>query len=67
MSDFLCDDECFGGCVKVSYFSNDGIWYSGSVYGKLNEDWGVLGYYSILDRDNMEDGDGNEIYGIVVD
>lgn len=66
-SDLLRDDERFGGRVKASYFSNDGTRYSGSVYGKLNEDWGVLGYYSTSDRDNMEDGDGNEIYGTAAD
>lgn len=43
------------------------MWYSGSFYGKLSDLWGLLGYYSMVDRDNFEDGDGNEVLGIVVD
>ena len=65
--DLLAEGEQFGGRVKASYFSNDGTRYSGSLYGKLSDTWGVLGYYSTVDRDNMEDGDGNEIYGTAAD
>ncbi|MDU0353915.1 TonB-dependent receptor [Paraglaciecola aquimarina] len=66
-NDLLQDEERFGGRVKASYFSNDGTRYSGSVYGKLSDSWGVLGYYSTINRNNMEDGDGNEIYGTAAD
>ncbi|MBT3134487.1 TonB-dependent receptor [Alteromonas sp. ALT199] len=65
--DLLKDDEQFGGRVKASYFSNDGTRYSGSLYGKLNDSWGLLGYYSTVDRDNFEDGDGNEVLGTAAD
>jgi hemoglobin/transferrin/lactoferrin receptor protein len=61
--DLLKDDKQFGGRVKANYFSNDGTRYSGSLYGKLSDSWGVLGYYSTIDRDNMQDGNGDEIYG----
>ncbi|CAB9495718.1 TonB-dependent receptor [Alteromonas macleodii] len=65
--DLLRGDEQFGGRVKASYFSNDGTRYSGSLYGKLNDTWGLLGYYSTVDRDNFEDGDGNEVLGTAAD
>lgn len=65
--DLLKDDEQFGGRVKASYFSNDGTRYSGSLYGKLSDSWGLLGYYSTVDRDNFEDGDGNEVLGTAAD
>lgn len=65
--DLLKDDEQFGGRVKAGYFSNDGTRYSGSLYGKLSDSWGLLGYYSTVDRDNFEDGDGNEVLGTAAD
>ncbi|MBU3004650.1 TonB-dependent receptor plug domain-containing protein [Paraglaciecola arctica] len=65
--DLLQQDERFGGSVKANYFSNDATRFSGSLYGKLSDTWGVLGYFSTIDRDNMEDGDGNEIYGTAAD
>ncbi|MBJ2137475.1 TonB-dependent receptor [Paraglaciecola chathamensis] len=65
--DMLKPDEQFGGRVKANYFSNDATRYSASLYGKLSESWGVLGYYSTIDRDNIEDGNGNEIYGTAAD
>ena len=61
--DLLDKDEQFGGRVKASYFSNDATRYSGSLYGRLSESWGLLGYYSTVDRDNFEDGDSNEVLG----
>ena len=65
--DLLRGDEQFGGRVKASYFSNEGTRYSGSLYGKLSDSWGLLGYYSTVDRDNFEDGDGNEVLGTAAD
>ena len=65
--DLLRGDEQFGGRVKASYFSNEGTRYSGSLYGKLSDTWGLLGYYSTVDRDNFEDGDGNEVLGTAAD
>ena len=65
--DLLRGDEQFGGRVKTSYFSNEGTRYSGSLYGKLSDSWGLLGYYSTVDRDNFEDGDGNEVLGTAAD
>ena len=65
--DLLRGDEQFGGRVKASYLSNEGTRYSGSLYGKLSDSWGLLGYYSTVDRDNFEDGDGNEVLGTAAD
>ncbi|MBU3023777.1 TonB-dependent receptor [Aestuariibacter sp. A3R04] len=65
--DLLDDDEQFGGRLKASYFSNDATRYSGSLYGQVTDTWGVLGYYSTIDRDNFEDGDGNEVLGTAAD
>lgn len=61
--DLLNEGEQFGGRVKANYFSNDGTRYSGTLYGKLNPSFGLLGYYSAVDRNTMEDGDGDKIYG----
>lgn len=66
-SDLLAADQQFGGKLKVSEFTNDGRLVSGSLYGRLSENWGLLGYYSDIDRETMEDGDGNEILGTAAD
>ncbi len=63
VDDLLAAQENFGGNVKASYFSNAGHKFSGSLYGRLNENWGVLGSYVSIDRDNMEDGNGAELPG----
>lgn len=65
--DLLSDEEKFGGRAKASYFSNNGTRLSASVYGKLSDDWGLLGYYSSVNRDNMENGDGDDILGSAAD
>ena len=63
INDVLDYDQDFGGSVKAGYFSNKGYKASTSLYGRINDDWGILGSYVYIDRDNMEDGDGNEISG----
>lgn len=62
-ADLLDDGQQFGALVKGAYFSNNGYRGSTSAYGRLNEDWSLLGSYTYVDRDNMEDGGGNELYG----
>ena len=61
--DLLNQDEKFGGIVKASYFTNDGHKESISLFGKLTDKVGVLASYVNVDRNNMDDGDGNEIPG----
>lgn len=63
VNDLLEDGEQFGGSLRAGYFSNDGYKASGTFYGALGDDWGLLGSYTYVDRENMEDGDGNEIFG----
>jgi len=63
INDVLDYDQDFGGSVKAGYFSNKGYKASTSLYGRINDDWGILGSYVYIDRDNMEDGDSNEISG----
>lgn len=63
VDDLLEDDKQFGGMIKAGYFSNDGLKTSGTLYGKLNDNWGLLGSYVKVDSDNIEDGKGNEIFG----
>lgn len=60
-TDLLDDGESFGGKLKASLFTNDGTRYNASLYGRLSDSWGVLAYYSDVDRDDMEDGDGNKM------
>ncbi|WP_445364271.1 TonB-dependent receptor [Microbulbifer sp. ANSA003] len=61
--DLLDDGEQFGAIVKGAFFSNDGEKASASVYGKITDNWGLLGSFVTVDRDDMEDGDGDTIYG----
>jgi len=63
VNDLLAEDKSFGAKIKTSYFSNNGEQYSASLYGRLSDDWGVLGYFSDIDRDNREGGDGVEMDG----
>lgn len=61
--DLLAPEESFGGSVSAGYFSNNGYKTSASLYGEINENWGVLGSFIVSSNDNMEDGNGDEIYG----
>ncbi|MCG8609504.1 MAG: TonB-dependent receptor [Pseudomonadales bacterium] len=65
--DLLAPGQDFGGIVKGSIFTNDGKKGSLSLFGRLGENWGVLGSFVTSDLDNMEDGDGNEMFGTAVD
>ena len=62
-NDLLDADRNFGGLAKASYFSNDGYKLSLSAYGRLSDNWDILGSYVWVDRGNMEDGAGDEIHG----
>lgn len=61
--DLLEPGQRFGAMTKAGWFSNDGYKGSVSAYGKLNDNWGVLGSLVYVDRDNMDDGDGNTLFG----
>lgn len=65
--DLLAPGRNFGGRLKVNEFSNDGRRYNAALYGRLNDSWGLLASFNDLERDNAEDGDGNEIFGTAAD
>ncbi len=65
--DLLSEGQDFGGKLKVNEFSNDGSRYNASLYGRLSEDWGLLASFNDVNRQNMDDGAGNEIYGSSAD
>ncbi|MGK0442683.1 MAG: hemoglobin/transferrin/lactoferrin receptor protein [Pseudohongiellaceae bacterium] len=67
VDDLLAQGDTFGGEVKASHFTNGGEQYSVSLYGRLTENWGVLAYYNDTDRDNFEDGNGDEVLGTASD
>lgn len=66
-SDLLAGGEQLGARVKGAWFSNDGKKGSASVYGRLGEDWGVIGSFVQVERENMQDGGGNEILASAAD
>lgn len=61
--DLLREGENFGALAKAAYFSNEGHKASLTGYGKLTDNWGLLGSVVQVDRDNMTDGEGNTLYG----
>ncbi len=62
-SDLLEDGEDFGGIVKGHYFSNDGNKGSGTLFGRLGENWGALASVVRVDQNLREDGDGHVLLG----
>ena len=65
--DLLNKHEQFGGLAKVSYFSNSGHKESLSLYGKATDKVGILASFVNVSKDNMDDGDGEEIPGTAAD
>ncbi len=64
VNDVLDSDDKFGGKLKVNAFSNtDGFQYSANLYGRITESLGGIAYFKAVDNDNMQDGEGNEIFG----
>jgi hemoglobin/transferrin/lactoferrin receptor protein len=59
--DLLAPGEKFGAITKAGYYSNtDGYKVSATVYGKVGENFGLLGSISGLTSDNYTDGNGDE-------
>ena len=64
INDVLEAGERFGGKLKLNAFSNtEGKQYSANLYGRFNESWGGIAYFKSADNENMQDGEGNEIFG----
>lgn len=53
--------QTFGGMVKGSAYSNNGRKASVSLYGMLNDDWGAMASYVKTDRNDMRDGNGDDL------
>lgn len=66
-NDLLGESEQFGGMLKASYFSNEGHKESISLFGRVTESVNVLASYVTVSREDMEDGDGEEIPGTGAD
>lgn len=56
--DMLQDGRNIGGIAKAGWFSNDGYKLSGTVYGRIAGDIGILASYVHVNRDPYKDGDG---------
>jgi hemoglobin/transferrin/lactoferrin receptor protein len=56
--DMLQDGRDIGGIAKAGWFSNDGYKLSGTVYGRIAGDIGILASYVHVNRDPYKDGDG---------
>lgn len=56
--DMLEDGRDIGGIAKAGWFSNDGYKLSGTVYGRIAGDVGILASYVHVNRDPYKDGDG---------
>lgn len=56
--DMLQQGRNIGGIAKAGWFSNDGYKLSGTVYGRIAGDIGILASYVHVNRDPYKDGDG---------
>ncbi|OHD09759.1 TonB-dependent receptor domain-containing protein [Sphingopyxis sp. RIFCSPHIGHO2_12_FULL_65_19] len=56
--DMLQDGRDIGGIAKAGWFSNDGYKLSGTVFGRIAGDIGILASYVHVNRDPYRDGDG---------
>ena len=62
--DLLDGDENFGGKFKTSYASNNKEWQKSlMIYGKNDDNFGLLAYINHKNYDFGKDGNGNEIGG----
>lgn len=61
--DLLRYDENFGARISAGFGSNDYTNGSLTLYGLLNDQVDAMAYISGFDRDNFEDGNGDETYG----
>lgn len=62
-TDLLLDGRQVGAIARASWFSNDGYKLSGTVYGRLTGDIGVLGSFVHVDRSDFQDGNGTTLRG----
>lgn len=65
--DLLDGDLPFGAILKANHFTNNGNKGSATLFGEIADSIGVLASYTYVDRGNMEDGEGNELFGTATD
>src|SRR5690606_26234760 len=61
--EMLAPGRDFGGMARAGWLSNDGYRLSGSLYGRVAGELGLLASFVHSDRDDMEDGGGNRLHG----
>ncbi|WP_174247222.1 TonB-dependent receptor domain-containing protein [Arcobacter sp. LA11] len=62
--DILEKGKNLGARISTTYNSNDSIGGSLSAYGKVFENADFLIYHNYINKDNWEDGDGTETFGV---
>lgn len=62
-TEMLAPGERIGGLARASYFSNDGHRLSGSLYGRIAGELGFIAAFVHSDRDDMQAGNGERLYG----
>lgn len=66
-SDLLAPGQQFGALARAGWFSNDGRRLSGTVYGRVAGELGLIASIVDSDRDDMEDGSGKRLRGTGAD
>lgn len=61
--DLLQPGQSAGMIAKAGWFSNDGYKLSGTAYGRLFGDIGLVASYTRVERENMRDGGGDTLFG----
>ncbi|OYX66944.1 MAG: TonB-dependent receptor [Sphingomonadales bacterium 32-64-17] len=61
--DLLEPGRDIGGIARAGWFSNDGYKFSGTAFGRIAGDVGIIASYVHQDRDPYRDGDGNTVRG----
>jgi hemoglobin/transferrin/lactoferrin receptor protein len=62
-SELLQAGRDYGAIAKAGWFSNDGHKLSGTVFGRLTGDIGVLASFVHVDRQDYRDGNGDTLRG----
>lgn len=61
--DLLEPGRNFGGIARAGWFSNDGYKLSGTLFGRVAGDVGLIASYVHQDREPYKDGSGNTVPG----
>ena len=61
--DILLPGQTVGARVHTDFASNDYLSGSATVYGQITDNVDAMVYYTYTDKDNFDDGNGNEVTG----